>query len=984
MLELNFLEGSQAGKTVRMNFETAWFGRQPTCEFVLDGEGISRVHFSIVKRGQDYALIDNKSTNGTFVNRVRTAAVTLKSGYIIAAGPNVIRVQEVAPEAAATGFRFVVEFMGEAASADRSAQVFEQSSILLGRKTICQVHLNELEVSPVHAELSYGPEGLMIADRSSGAGVHINGQRAIRQKLNDGDLVQIRPYELSVSLKQGMCVLRIRRMSLATSTFKTREAGAPDSMPAKDSRPSDNIAALPDWQQEKAPIYIPSSDILPNRARTWVLLGSLLLVASGTAYAWVSGKNFFVPAPLTEKHAAAAAECSACHATGFARVTDTGCAMCHADNAARPAHVALQIGCLTCHTEHKGANFDFTKSIGATCVPCHAPASVHDTQKAKMTNKDAVTVTFVARFLGDKDKGTFELKEGALRMLKVPADSPIHTIHAQKGKACESCHKSDDKSPSNQVLDAKGEPAKDDVGVPSKVRRERCLACHGFGPEATLESRCIGCHLEHPADPDKIARFVSAAKSAMSGPPPPTTDSGMGRFSGIAYMLGLLGGFPLIYGAWTVFGLRLNSAKAASSAATEALVLKPSSSAAAPIVNRAPESIKQTGRQAQLRPQIHLDLCLACGTCVHVCPFNVLEMVDEKAKAVRMDDCTGYAACAAECPPEAIVLIDQGPARTQELPTYDQSLETNVPGLYLAGEVTGKALIKVAINQGRTVVDSILRNRPQVAAPVYDVIVVGAGPAGASAALAAKEAGLRVLVLEQGSTANTVRNFPRQKFVMAEPVQIPLAGPLWMADGSKESLLQKWQEIIERTGLVVNEEEKVLEVVRQPDGYFGVKSIKSGYLGARVVIAVGRRGSPRKLGVPGEDSTKVAYSLLDAEAYQGKSICIVGGGDSGIEAANGLAREELKNKVFIIHRSADFSAAKPRNQKKIKKSMDSGAVTAFFNAGVLEIGAETVTVKGQGGSFPIPNDFVFVMVGGENPKKFLGQCGIEFSHRALV
>ena len=334
---------------------------------------------------------------------------------------------------------------------------------------------------------------------------------------------------------------------------------------------------------------------------------------------------------------------------------------------------------------------------------------------------------------------------------------------------------------------------------------------------------------------------------------------------------------------------------------------------------------------------------MGCGTCVHVCPFNVLEIVNEKAIAARLEDCTGFAACAAECPTEAIVLVAGGAMQTVELPIYDPDLETNVPGLYLAGEVTGKALIKVAINQGKKVIESIMKNRPQPCEH-YDVIVVGAGPAGTSTALAAHAEGLKVLVLEQGTQANTIRNFPRQKFVMAEPVMIPVYGPLWMEDTSKESLLERWQEIIRPTDLKIHEEEKVLHVVQKED-HFVVQSSKGEYQGTRVVLAIGKRGSPRKLGVPGEESTKVAYSLLDADAFHGKSICIVGGGDSGIEAACGLGRADLETKSSLVHRLADFGRAKPRNQKKIKKNMDEGRIKVFFTAAVTEIRESSILIK---------------------------------------
>jgi len=237
-------------------------------------------------------------------------------------------------------------------------------------------------------------------------------------------------------------------------------------------------------------------------------------------------------------------------------------------------------------------------------------------------------------------------------------------------------------------------------------------------------------------------------------------------------------------------------------------------------------------------------------------------------------------------------------------------------------------------------------------------------------------------VLEQGTTANTIRNYPRQKFVMAEPVMIPVFGPLWMEDSSKEALLERWQQIIKSTGLVIHEEEKVLGLVRQPS-QFVVRSTKGEYRGARVVLAIGRRGSPRRLKVPGENSTKVAYNLLDAEAYRGKSICVVGGGDSATEAANGLARPDLENRVCLVHRREDFTSAKPRNQKKIHRYIEEGHVKPYFNAEIFEICKNSVFVRSAAGTEEIENDYVFVMIGGESPKTFLSECGIEFSQRAL-
>jgi thioredoxin reductase (NADPH) len=965
MLELTFMEGGQRGQSIRLTFDKAWFGRQVTCDFVLQGEGISRVHFRIERRGEEYVLIDNKSTNGTYVNRVRTSEITLSAGYEIAAGSSRMQVREVARNTQAL-FRFVAERAG----GEGGSQVVEQETVLLGRKSICPIQLNDPAVAAVHAELEHRPDGVWITDQSTGEGVYVNGQRVVEQQLRQGDVVTIRPFEITISLTDEMCLLGIQDPTVETlpPTESLPEnyrevVVAPLRADVGQAKPSSAIAALPHWMQAKAPIWVPTSDILPNRLRSWLLLICLLGVLGWAAIAFAAKWNSaYSPGPTTEAHAAFG--CESCHSS-FARVPEASCQSCHADKQATTIHAQKKVGCADCHSEHRGAKFDIARDVGAGCQAAGCHVSVHGAEERLLARQAPPerglmvphAVAFAAHF---------------------EAGDAMHDKHANLKAACAACHTGGDAT----LLEAKpGQPA---IRIKElKDIRMQCLGCHGFGPQATLRERCYSCHLEHPAEKPgvlTVLRFpdspAARAKVAQSSP------------SGLPLFLGALAVVPLFFVAVAAGGLRVNYSRFRA-AAQKRLRSAPAAEGVAPAMEpavAAPTAAepKPTDNQApggNLRPRIDLDLCVGCGTCVHVCPFNVLEIINEKAIAARLEDCTGFAACVAECPTEAIVLVAGGAMQTVELPIYDANLETNIPGMYLAGEITGKALIKVAINQGKKVVESILKNRPEPGIE-YDVIVVGAGPAGTSAALAAMQEGLKVLVLEQGTQANTIRNYPRQKFVMAEPVMIPVYGPLWMEDTSKESLLERWQQIIASTGLAIQEEEKVLRVVQNP-GHFLVHSSKGEYRGARVVMAIGKRGSPRKLGVPGEDSSKVAYNLLDADAYSGKAICIVGGGDSGIEAANGLARPDLENRVWLVHRTEDFLRAKPRNQKKIKKSMDESRVTAFFNSAVVEIRERSLAVKTPNGVEDIENDFVFVMVGGESPKKFLNDCGIEFSQRPL-
>jgi putative YpdA family bacillithiol system oxidoreductase len=960
MLELIFLEGGQQGQSIRLTFEKAWFGRQATCDFVLQGEGISRVHFAIERRGEDYILVDNKSTNGTFVNQVRTVAVTLRAGYNIVAGSNLIQVREVAASAQSL-FRFVAERKG----VEGGSQVVEQESVLLGRKSICQIQLNDPAVAAVHAELEHRGDGVWITDESSGAGVYVNDQRVVQQQLLHGDVVAIRPFEITISLNEEMCCLEIQDCTVESQPAPENLPGnyrgvvvAPPHAEAGQAKPSAALAALPHWMQAKAPIWVPTSDILPNRVRSVMLLICLVGALGWGAVAFAAKWNSaYSPGPLTEAHAAFG--CASCHSS-FGHVRDASCQGCHADKTATAVHARNKVGCVDCHSEHRGAKFDIARNVGSGCQAAGCHVTVHAAEK---------------RLLARRPSPEPGLKVPAAVALAAhfEAGDAMHDKHASLKDGCAACHTGGDPT----LLEAKPDQPAIRVKELSDIRA-RCLGCHGFGPEATLRERCYSCHFEHPSEKAGVLtllRFPGSplAPAKLAGSVP----------SGILVFLAALAVVPLFVIAAAVSGVRLNHLRFRAEAEKRVRSAPVAAAAApafpAPVV--APP--KQTDNQApggNLRPRIDLDLCVGCGSCVHVCPFNVLEIVNEKAIAARLDDCTGFAACLAECPTEAIAMVSGGAMQSVELPIYDADLETNIPGMYLAGEVTGKALIKVAINQGKKVVESIVKNlKPGMQ---YDVIVVGAGPAGTSAALAAKNLGLKVLVLEQGTQANTIRNYPRQKFVMAEPVMIPVYGPLWMEDTSKESLLERWQEIIASTGLTIQEEEKVLRVVQNP-GHFEVHSTKGAYQGAHVVLAIGKRGSPRKLGVPGEDSPKVAYNMLDADAYRGRAICIVGGGDSGIEAACGLARPDLEARVWLVHRMEDFSRAKPRNQKKIKKAMDEGRVSAFFNSAVVEIRERSVVVQTPTGTEEIDNDFVFVMVGGENPKKFLSECGIEFSQRPL-
>jgi len=263
------------------------------------------------------------------------------------------------------------------------------------------------------------------------------------------------------------------------------------------------------------------------------------------------------------------------------------------------------------------------------------------------------------------------------------------------------------------------------------------------------------------------------------------------------------------------------------------------------------------------------------------------------------------------------------------------------------------------------------------------VCIVGAGPAGISASLRCIERKLSYVTLEQGDLGGTVAQYPRQKLVMTSPVELPLYGKFKKLEISKEQLLDIWLELARETNLQVNTGERVDQIRREADGIFTIESSRGKYRARTVVLAMGRRGTPRKLGVPGEDLAKVMYSLLDAEAYTGKRILVVGGGDSAVEAAMGLAYQK-GNRVTLAYRREAFSRLKQRNSKRIEECVRGGRLEVIFNSQPVEIAPEAVILEVQSERRVLPNDFVWIFAGGTPPNAMLERFGIALGAQDLT
>lgn len=386
------------------------------------------------------------------------------------------------------------------------------------------------------------------------------------------------------------------------------------------------------------------------------------------------------------------------------------------------------------------------------------------------------------------------------------------------------------------------------------------------------------------------------------------------------------------------------------------------------------------------KPVINASLCVGCGSCVDECPeTGTLELAGGKAILAHPERCVSHGKCAAVCPTSAITLAAEGILQTIKVPYVKENFETNVPGVFIVGELGGMGLIKTAINEGKLVVDHLKQRLEASNAPSpdgnYDVVIVGAGPAGLSASLAAQQYGMRYLTLEQGEIAATIRQYPRQKFLMAEPIDLPLYGTLYVADGTKEALLSVWETILSNTGVQVATNERVEQVLRNGSG-FQIATAKGTYKTTQVVLAMGKRGVPRRLGVPGEDLAKVCYRLIEAETYKDKSLLVVGGGDSAIEAALALSRSGT-NHVTLSYRGDNFQRARERNRTFLDEAERSGGISVQRNSHVREIRPDGVTLDVGGRGLDLPNHYTFVLIGGESPEEFLRRTGVEIVEKAL-
>jgi len=386
-------------------------------------------------------------------------------------------------------------------------------------------------------------------------------------------------------------------------------------------------------------------------------------------------------------------------------------------------------------------------------------------------------------------------------------------------------------------------------------------------------------------------------------------------------------------------------------------------------------------------PDIDLTKCIGCGLCVQACPEEGVLAIDHgQAVVVHGARCVGHGRCAEACPTSGIAITLGDLSDRTDLPALDEEFQAvGVPGLYLAGEISGFALVRTAVSQGTAVADAVARSATiqadctgNDAENILDLLIVGAGPGGLSCSLRAKELGLQFHTIDQEDhMGGTVASYPRRKMVMTQPVELPLHGRLPRLTYQKEELMALWESVSKKNQINVEFQVNVTDIHRNGHNAFVIETNKGPFHARNVCLALGRRGTPRKLDIPGEALSKVAYSLLDAESYQNRRILVVGGGDSAIEAAIGLS-EQPDNEVTLCYRKSAFFRLKYKNEQRIREAIESAKIRVLFESTPDEITPDSVRISTGDGTVELPNDDVFIFAGGTPPFSLLEHAGVSF------
>lgn len=961
---LRRLDGADAQRTWLLDYGQVLIGRAVTCDIVFDDRSISREHARITVEPAGVFIEDVSGQRRTRVNNRRfEGRRRLVDGDLIRISRVVLEFSggwtDETGEIASIVSRFVV---GE--------QVFEQPTLSIGADRRCDVVLDDDSIEPEHLRIERLADGqFRVTDRST-HGLRLDGRRVSGGVLRDGARVGFGHMGLRVSIAGTVC-----HLDLIEPTAPSLEAVRAVTGPIA---PSDGaVEAAP--ATRRAAIWTPPGDV---QTRPWdrrlLVAGLAAAVAGVLVFLVTRGDDGLLDQRVSPAHAGAAflaasggAECAGCHTHAGASVSDASCVGCHRDPRPRHAHLAragaepgasAALGCLDCHAEHPEAAGGRFPTPTARC----ADAGCHPTRHRALTEAKPGPLPFDAAQRDRLRAAAPAIEQiGAERFLAMrrPAGvAALHRIHGGIERRCIGCHAGD-----GGAIDA----------------TESCMRCHASerhltdlhplaGPDPLAGADCRRCHSEHGAPPGGPRTPAIAGDGG---------DFGLGPAVGLSLVLLALG---LVSRRWSDPG-------------------------AHPATQPEPSP-----PDPKLDIHIFRSLCVGSKACVDACPYRVLELVETVveregeqiterfATVANFESCNECGICVDVCVPRALVRVAPGaPIPGLERADIDANYMTTVPGLYLIGQAAGVSFVRNAINLGARTVHHIRHGGliPGAAARAgwqTDIAIVGAGPAGLSAAMTAAEVGLRAVVFERGAAfAPNIRAFHKGKKVQHQPASVAALGSLWMRDCTREELLDAWTRQLAVVDLDLRFGHTVVgvEPVRGAGGApgFSVSVTRASAGGppgtlritaARVVLAPGG-GDPRRLDIPGASLPKVMTACVDPAAHVGARICVYGGGNSALEVAAACAEAGGgRNEVRLVYRKAKFSRASARNRQRVESLVAAGRITLHLETVLVRVDEASIELEGPGAVRTAwPNTHVYTMLGYEGPERWLRSLGVSFSEQ---
>lgn len=695
-----------------------------------------------------------------------------------------------------------------------------------------------------------------------------------------------------------------------------------------------------------------------------VLVGGFLVLGESPAAS---------PGPISSHHEDLASDCRSCHAP-FQDVSD-GCESCHGELAPQNAHRDAGLRCADCHREHRGESVSLNEPAREACSGCHAHDSIQavaahavggemerpvDPASHKRAGADAFrTFSHVAHFEEADTSDDPNCK--SCHFVGEKAEALAGSEQVVLWSSCEECHddwtaagfaRADAEHARSVALDL--DRFERVAFTHSEEHLEAdCESCHtairdagALAPEDGKGDRsvarlatCFGCHVHQP---EGVAWATPARESADSdyAPGSAVACAGCHQFHG---------------------------------AGEEAeIVAEPTDE------EPRPPGWDRWLRTAKLSFTPWLLLFLGLGGTGWVVAWRRLPEIRRSSLAADSN---------------------VAPQRVAEVPVLSPTGESSVSGLYIIGELAGIPLVNRAMKSGFDVADIIenrLRNDPGAGAPggelerppeerFLDLLIAGSGPAGLGAATRAQSLGLSYVLCEKSTAAATIRDYPRAKIIQAAPVEIPDYGSFFQEeDESKEALVRRWEDIISRTGVVIREREEIVDIEPHAEGGFAVE-IAGGkrYRTRNVVLAIGMRGTPRRLKVPGESPDRVAYNLIDADEYREQDLLVVGGGNAAVEAALALSQPELLNRVHLAIRGPVLKGITPQNSKDIDAAAAEGQLEIIPSCSMVEIREGVAVLETPDGPRELPNDKIFALIGAELPIPFLRKIGVRLAKKGL-